>query len=292
MALQDIINSAVNIEVNRSKLIAQTISRNGRISVASRNWNNPFRFVVTPKPVWSYDDYRAQFEPLFNNDRFASQTFALTDFNVSTGASLSPGSDWLTEYQGDLSPADTTKTFVSGGASAANTVTLDSTTGLTVGMNVSGTGIASTTKITVIAGNVITIAAAFTVQAAGTYSFSSNSSLNSYTATSISGNSLTITKANSPTVGQYIVRAGDYIRISGGNYPYIATTDLQVSASATETITLHRGAIEAVTPGTAIFVGRRAAFFKVIVSKLPQIRFLPGKLVEFTDNFELFEDIQ
>jgi hypothetical protein len=225
MALQDIVNSAVNIEVNRSKLIAQTISRNGRISVASRNWNNPFRFIVTPKPVWSYDDYREQFEPIFNNDRFASQTFALTNFNVSTGASLSPGSDWLTEYQGQLADA-------------------------------------------------------------------TDQVLDNYTATSISGNSLTITKAGSPTVGQYIVRAGDYIRISGGNYPYIATTDLQVSASATETITLHRGAIEAVTPGTAIFVGRRAAFFKVIVSKLPQIRFLPGKLVEFTDNFELFEDIQ
>jgi hypothetical protein len=225
MALQDIINSAVNIEVNRSKLIAQTISRNGRISVASRNWNNPFRFTVTPKPVWSYDDYREQFEPLFNNDRFNSQIFALTNFNVSTGASLSPGSDWLTEYQGQLADA--------------------------------------TDQI-----------------------------LDNYTATSISGNSLTITKAGSPTVGQYIVRAGDYIRMSGGNYPYIVTTDLQVSASATETITLHRGAIESVAASTPIFVGRRAALFKVIVSKLPQIRFLPGKLVEFTDNFELFEDIQ
>jgi hypothetical protein len=225
MALQDIINSAVNIEVNRSKLVAQTLSRSGRISTASRNWTNPFRFVVVPKPMWHYDDYREQFEPLFNNDRFISQSMALTDFNTSTGASLSPNMDWLTEYQGDLADA--------------------------------------TDQI-----------------------------LDNYTATSISGNSLTITKAGSPTVGQYIVRAGDYIRMSGGNYPYIVTTDLQVSASATETITLHRGALEAVTASTAIFVGRRAALFSVIITKLPQIRFLPGKFVEFTEDFELIEDIQ
>ena len=224
MALQDIINSAVNIEINRSKLVAQTLSRSGRISTASRNFTNPFRFTVVPKPIWTYDNYRSQFEPLFNNDIFASQTFALTDFNTSTGASLSPGSDWLTFYQGDLADA--------------------------------------TDQI-----------------------------LDNYTATSISGNSLTITKAGSPTVGQYLVRKGDYIRMSTGNYPYIVTADLQVSASATATISLHRGALEAVAPGTSIYVGRRAALFKVIVTKLPQIRFLPGKFVEFTEEFGLVEDI-
>lgn len=224
MALQDIINSAVNIEVNRSKLVAQTLSRSGRISTASRNFTNPFRFVVTPKPIWGYDDYRSEFEPIFNNDKFASQTMALTNFNTSTGASLSPGTDWITEYQGDLADA--------------------------------------TDQI-----------------------------LDNYTATSISGNSLTITKAGSPTVGEYIVRAGDYIRMQTGSFPYIVTADLQVSASATEVISLHRGSLEAVPAADLIFVGRRAALFNVIVTKLPQIRFLPGRFVEFTDNFELIEDI-
>ena len=67
MALQDIINTASNIEINRSKLVAQTVSRSGRISVASRNWANPFRFTVTPKPVWTYTEYRAIFEPIFTD---------------------------------------------------------------------------------------------------------------------------------------------------------------------------------------------------------------------------------
>jgi hypothetical protein len=72
MALQDIINTASNIEINRSKLVAQTVSRSGRISVASRNWANPFRFTVTPKPVWTYTEYRAIFEPIFTVEEAAT----------------------------------------------------------------------------------------------------------------------------------------------------------------------------------------------------------------------------
>jgi hypothetical protein len=290
MALQDIINTASNIEINRSKLVAQTVSRSGRISVASRNWANPFRFTVTPKPVWTYTEYRAIFEPIFTSDRYTTQSIALTNFNTSTGALTQTGMDWITEYQGDLSQDNITKTFVSGGAVAAFTVTLNDTINLAVGMSISGTGIIGTTKITVIAGSVITIAAAFTVQAAGTYTIG-NSALNNYTATSMTGNALTITKVGSPTVGNYIFKAGDYLRIEDGVYPYIVSSDVVVSASATAVVTVHRGKLETFSSGTDIYVGRRAAVFNVVVSKLPQIRFLPGQLVEFTSDFEMVEEI-
>jgi len=225
MALQDIIDTAVNIEVNRSKLVAQNISRSGRMSVASRNWANPFRFVVTPKPVWKYDEYRAIFEPIFTADRFSTQSIALTNYNVSTGAVIATNMLWLTQYQGGLD-----------------------------------------------SGN--------------------DGQLDSYTATSKLDNALTITKSGTPTVGTYIVKAGDYLRINGATYPYIVSTDVQVSASTTETITLHRGMLESFSTGANIFVGHRAARFSVKVNKLPQIRFLPGKLVEFTSDFELIEAIE
>jgi len=224
MALQDIINSAVNIEVNRSKLIAQNVSRSGRLSVASRNWANPFRFIVTPKPVWTATEYRTIFEPIFTADRYTAQSMALTGHNTSTGALTATGMAWLTTYQGGLDSA--------------------------------GDG-----------------------------------TLDSYTATSMTGNALTITKSGTPTVGTYIFKAGDYLRIVGGTYPYIVSSDVQVSASATETVTVHRGKLETFSSGTAIYVGRRAALFNVVVSKLPQIRFLPGQLVEFTGDFEMIEDI-
>jgi hypothetical protein len=224
MALQDIINTATNIEINRSKLVAQTVSRSGRISVANRNWANPFRFTVTPKPVWSYTEYRAIFEPIFTADRYTTQTIALTNFNTSTGALTQAGMYWLTEYQGAL--ADPTDQI-----------------------------------------------------------------LDNYTATSMTGNALTITKSGTPTIGTSIFKAGDYLRIVGGVYPYIVSSDVVVSASATAVVTVHRGKLETFSAGTNIFVGRRAAVFNVIVNKLPQIRFLPGQLVEFTSDFEMVEEI-
>ena len=225
MALQDIIDTAVSIEVNRSKLVAQTMSRSGRMSVASRNWANPFRFTVIPKPVWRYDEYRAIFEPIFTADRFTTQSIALTNYNTSTGAVIATDMLWLTQYQGGL----------------------DS---------------------------------------------NNDGALSDYTATSKSDNALTITKSGTPTVGTYIVKAGDYLRIDGATYPYIVSADVQVSASSTATITLHRGMLESFSTGATIFVGHRAARFNVKVTKLPQIKFLPGKLVEFTSDFELAEAIE
>ena len=224
MALQDIINSAVNIEINRSKLIAQNVSRSGRLSVASRNWANPFRFTITPKPIWTASEYRSVFEPIFTADRFATQVIDLTDHNTSTGAITAPGMAWLTTYQGGLDSA--------------------------------GDG-----------------------------------TLDSYTATSMTGTSLTLTKSGSPTVGTYIVKAGDYLKMSGGIYPYIVTSDVQVSGSATAVITTHRGKLETFSSGTPVFVGQRGAIFRVVVTQLPQIKFLPGQFVEFTGDFELVEEI-
>jgi hypothetical protein len=224
MALQDIINSAVNIEINRSKLIAQNVSRSGRLSVASRNWANPFRFTITPKPIWTASEYRSVFEPIFTADRYATQVIDLTDHNTSTGAITATGMSWLTAYQGGLDSA--------------------------------GDG-----------------------------------TLDSYTATSMTGTSLTLTKSGSPTVGTYIFKAGDYLRISGGSYPYIVSTDVQVSGSATAVVTTHRGKLQTFSSGTAVFVGQRAAVFNVVVTKLPQIKYLPGQFVEFTSDFELVEEI-
>jgi hypothetical protein len=115
--------------------------------------------------------------------------------------------------------------------------------------------------------------------------------LDDYTATSMTGNALTITKTGTPANGIPIFKAGDYLRIVGGAYPYIVSSDVVVSASATEVVTVHRGKLETFSSLSDIYVGRRAALFNVIVSKLPQIRFLPGKLVEFTSDFEMVEEI-
>lgn len=62
------------------------------------------------------------------------------------------------------------KTFVSGGAPFANTVTLNNTTGLLIGNNLKGTGLPTLgAHITAIAGSQVTLDTAFSAQAAGTY---------------------------------------------------------------------------------------------------------------------------
>ena len=99
MALQDIIDTAVNVEVNRSKLVAQNVSRSGRISTVSRNWANPFRFVVTPKPIWTAQEYRSVFETLLDNDRYQAHGMLLNNISSSTFLA-NKGNSWMIPYQG------------------------------------------------------------------------------------------------------------------------------------------------------------------------------------------------
>lgn len=393
MALQDIIDTAVNIEVNRSKLVAQTVSRSGRISTASRNWTNPFRFVVTPKPVWTASEYRSVFAELLDRDRYEPMSMYLNNINQTTFTTTLNNS-WMVNYQGGGDKIGAySKTYSSGGASGAYTVTLNNVTGLTVGMYAFGTGLATPTEITSIAGSTITLASSFTTQAAGSYSIGSNNNLDSYQATSdTTGAKMVLTNINSNNIaaGTYLFKQGDYLRLQGYNGAYIATADVIIptaatgitgniqpagvtaaldgnsfsaatyvttttrtaitamsstsglsvgqiiSESGTNTgsfggityidsivsstqinivsttactagsitfngtgptstpsvcVPLHRGFIGTVSTNTNIRLGARAAQFAVNVAKLPQIRYLPGQLVELTGDIELIERI-
>lgn len=96
MSLQKIVSTAVNIEINRSKLVAQSLSRSGRLLTASRNWANPYRFSITPKPVWEWNTTtQGIFATLFDNDRYQEDSFYLTEVN---GGPM----EWITQYKGTL----------------------------------------------------------------------------------------------------------------------------------------------------------------------------------------------
>jgi 3-methyladenine DNA glycosylase Mpg len=55
MSLQTIIDKAQQIEIDRRRIVAQTMSRSQRIKVSERNSAQPWRFTVTPpgSMVWS-----------------------------------------------------------------------------------------------------------------------------------------------------------------------------------------------------------------------------------------------
>jgi hypothetical protein len=92
----------------------------------------------------------------------ARVTDAINDNTDDAGPTLRFARSSGTQYE---------KTYVSGGAIGAFTVTLNNVTNLVVGNKVTGTGLpdGNGALITVIAGNQLTLDTAFTVQASGTY---------------------------------------------------------------------------------------------------------------------------
>jgi len=97
----------------------------------------------------------------------------------------------------------TSKTFASGGAQFANTVTLNNTTGLLIGNRLLGTGLpTSGSHITAIAGSQVTLDRAFTEQAAGTYTVSGG--LGTYTVNTTIATSGTDTLYDLPIDNDYV----------------------------------------------------------------------------------------
>jgi len=327
MALQDIINSAVNVEVNRAQLVAQTVSRSGRISVASRSWTNPFRFKVTPKPVWTYEEYRSAFAELLDSDRYLPMSFMLNQVDLTTfQADL--GNSWMVPYQG-------------GGDAGGNNnldsyqATSDTTGAKIVLTNVNSTTITAGTYLakrgdylrvrfsryphiatadvvipTAIAGVTGTIQpAGVTVNlATGTVQAQANLSyVTTATRTAITG----ITTTAGLTVGQIITKTSGTGAFGGVTYIASVDSTTQISIVTTTAATsgsitfsgsgntstpavaipIHRGYIGTIGADTDVRVGARAAAFNVIVTSLPQVRYLPGRLVELTGDIELIEEV-
>lgn len=144
MSLQFIINSAVSVEVNRSQLVAQSISRSGKVLTASRNWVNPWRFVVEPQPVWLHSNYRSIFEPVINGDKYAEYTIKLGQGKQS----------WVTEYLGKCLYTNVTVTEQGSPVTyrVLDGVSVSSASGTNMIVNTSGTAVG---KILVEAGDII-----------------------------------------------------------------------------------------------------------------------------------------
>jgi hypothetical protein len=326
MALQDIIDSAVNIEVNRSKLVAQTISRSGRISTASRNWANPFRFTVTPKPIWTASEYRAVFETLLDRDRYEPHGILLNNIN-STTFLANLGNSWMINYQGggDVASGGNNNLDSYGATSATSgtkiVLTNTNSATITAGIYLVKAGDylrPAGNRYPYIATSDVIIPTAFTgktgtIVAAGTNVFTGEGITNvSYIATTTRTAITGIGSTTGLSVGQIISENGSNTGSFGG-LTYIASIDSSTQISIVSTtantagsitfdgtgntstptvcVPIHRGYIGTISSNTDVRVGARAAGFNVIVSKLPQIRYLPGQFVELTSDIELVEEI-
>jgi len=325
MSLQDIVDTAVNIEVNRSKLVAQNVSRSGRISTVSRNWANPFRFVVTPKPVWTAAEYRAAFEPLLDRDRYETHGFILNNVDGTTGIATL-GNSWMVNYQGNADAPvkdNNIDSYYATSATAGTRIILsyNNATTITAGLFLVKAGDyirPSGAKYPYIATSDVIIPTAFTgrvgtISQAGTrVNIGEGLSSPIFTATA-TRTAVTLTSGNTTglSAGQLLTKTSGagafggitYIEsiINSGLFVIVSTTDCTSgsltfsgtgnTATPTVAIPIHRGYLETISTDTICRVGARAASFNVIVTKLPQIRYLPGQLVELTSDIELIEEI-
>lgn len=112
MSIQAIINSAQTIEVSRPALVASTMSRSGRLFTGTRNWTKPWRFTVSPKPIWRISEARGVIEDIMTADKHTEQTV-----NLGQG-----GAAWCINYLGDAPRT----------GNQLNTITISSITGTMV----------------------------------------------------------------------------------------------------------------------------------------------------------------
>ena len=162
-----VVASAINLDDLLDVVITEPVTEGEFLWYDGTNWINTNETTVEP------------FENTLSLTR--RYTSAVASFESSPALRLNGRvTDVTNDNTDDAGPAlrferssgtQLTKTYVSGGAIAAFTVTLNNVTGLVVGNKVTGTGLpaGNGALITVIAGNQITLDTAFTVQAAGTY---------------------------------------------------------------------------------------------------------------------------
>jgi len=332
MTMQQIIDSAVNVEINRSKLVAQTVSRSGRISAVSRNWANPFRFTVTPKPVWTAAEYRSVFADLLDNDRYAPHGFYLNNISATTGLA-NQGNSWMVPYQGgaDASANNNIDSYYASSDTSGGKIVMTNynSTNITAGLYLAKKGdylrLAGTYYPYVSTADVVIPTAVTgitgTIQPAGVTLFTNAPSSTS------AGSQVTFTSTTTRTfitglssfanlsVGQILTKTSGTGAFGGITYidninnstsnPNISITSTTPmtngsitfngsgnTGTPTACIPINRGYIGTVSTNTDVRVGARAAVFNVVVTKLPQIRYLPGQLVELTGDIELIEQIQ
>jgi hypothetical protein len=93
MSLQFIIDSAQSIDIDRRKIVGQTISRSQRLRTAERQSSVAFKITVTPVARFRYSENRTELESLLLKDRFEETTINLAN---------TQGLNYITKYQGGL----------------------------------------------------------------------------------------------------------------------------------------------------------------------------------------------
>ena len=93
MSIQLVIDTCQGIEIDRRKIVGQSMSRSQRVKSAERASATPWRFKVTPAGYFKYTTARSMLESINTTDKVVESEIKLSN-NDKTA--------YLTEYQGEL----------------------------------------------------------------------------------------------------------------------------------------------------------------------------------------------
>jgi hypothetical protein len=113
MSLQTIIDKAQQIEIDRRRIVGQTISRSQRIKTSERATAQPWRFKITPPGMLKWADSREMVEVIDNGDRVDEYTVRLSN---------TAGMSYITEYRGALTSAQLNSIVIY--SASTNTITI------------------------------------------------------------------------------------------------------------------------------------------------------------------------
>lgn len=84
---QQIINDAVDVQVNHRAVVAHTLSRDGTVRAATRG-GTIWRYVVTPSPGYKYSEVKTLLAELDAADRFTEETITFANVAPYLGTEL------------------------------------------------------------------------------------------------------------------------------------------------------------------------------------------------------------
>lgn len=254
--LQYIIDNASAIEISRKRTVAQMFTRSGRIRTAERTALQPYVLTVTPPTYARFEDVRDVIEGI-----------TLTDRDINSWILLSNNSnlDYITNYQGDLTTTQVNNLRV---ASTGSTATIfgnaDFDTSATLGHT-------TTTNFDYVdLGGIPNIG-------------------------DLDANGVAITSTST------IFRAGDYIQLrttaagaTSWGIPRTIPLDVLRGTGSTIRVPVHRRWVNlAISPdrrGGDLYIGNEVRL-RMLITNMPNFKLLPGKIVEWTGDFELVENI-
>jgi hypothetical protein len=118
---------------------------------------------------------------------------------------------------------------------------------------------------------------------------------NALTVSSFSGNQLVL--GNLPAVDNNFVsskvmfKAGDFLQITGQPYPFTVVNTVTRGTDSTITLTTHRpNMITTSVVGSTLKTGNDVQF-KVFCPNMPVYTIIPGRYIQFNENFQLIEDV-